>query len=94
MLDVQVDAGPEHNGNLSVDGQYNRKNMKESNRRQVIHDEIESALKKSIPLVEKNLKAKLNGAGRFTYPGTGTLLFSNPMFGKWGDLIAQISHKA
>jgi hypothetical protein len=90
-LSAIVEAGPSKDGNPTV-------LLKPTVHTNVImngHDDfvkqnVAAKLKQQIPIMIANIKAKLEGAGKFIFPGNGTLIFENPEFGYWGDLLAQV----
>ncbi|KAF3930104.1 hypothetical protein ABW19_dt0206338 [Dactylella cylindrospora] len=93
-LSAIVDAGPNMDGtptctlNPSI-----HTNIIMNGHDDFVKKNVSDRLKKQIPIMIANIKAKLEGAGKFIFPGNGTLVFEKPMFGNWGDLLAQVKYR-
>lgn len=54
---------------------------------------IAKNLSSCLKTLEKELKQALSSNAKFTYPGNGTLDFSNPVVNRLGNVLANISYK-
>lgn len=103
-LDVTTVPGPNNNGVLSIilrgfdkktisvvpDEQH--EHLENGNFAIAFREQLQYNFEQVIPTLVKNLQEKLKGRN-FVFPGNGVFDFSNPIFGKYGHLLAQVKYK-
>ncbi|KAF3909942.1 hypothetical protein ABW20_dc0102884 [Dactylellina cionopaga] len=91
-LGVIIDTGPDGKCNCKVTPFLEHTKMIMNGHDAAFEKNLISSIKEKIPILAQNIKNKLGGSGKFIYPGNGTLKFTNPKFGKWGDLLADVTY--
>lgn len=56
-------------------------------------EHLQSSVPEQIENATSLINKEIESAGRFVYPGKGTIIIKDPAFNKWGDMSATIEHE-
>ncbi|UKZ83880.1 hypothetical protein TrVFT333_011694 [Trichoderma virens FT-333] len=92
-LNIVVDPPPPGKSSyVQVTPEHNPYNMKTLDHTAVLTEDITTRMTRELDRIIGNIRKHLKAAGRFTYPGSGTLIFEDAVIGRYGDLNAKVRY--
>ncbi|EPS35281.1 hypothetical protein H072_11352 [Dactylellina haptotyla CBS 200.50] len=92
VLSIAVDPTTQ-DGNVNVTRKSGSFNLTQDSMAGLIEGYVKTNVQNSLPTAINNVKERLKGNGKFVFPATGYLDFSNVMFNNEGGLLAQVAYK-
>ncbi|KAK9773262.1 hypothetical protein SCAR479_09991 [Seiridium cardinale] len=92
ILDVDFDTGANHGCGIDVTLDADHLNMEEEGQEKIMKQKLIDRFTDVIPKLTDSIRNKIQGKGRFVFPGNGVFSFKEPAFTKWGDLVAKINY--